>query len=159
MISNTDRAWASVKKLRSRANYYSATAVISFILGFVTLLVAFPTLINNLGYSASSSAAGWVTFGVFMLSITSICLIAWVFTVTMANHAEVVYFSSSSNKERVEVVQNVEAAAPSLNAVIDEKYGTPKNPDSGLPPIFCSDCGVSNESGQKYCRVCGGILS
>lgn len=159
MTSNTDRAWASVLKLRSRANYYSATAIVTFILGFVTLLIAFPTMINNLGYSASSSAAGWVTFGVFMLSITSICLIAWVFTVTMANHAEVVYFSSSSNKERVETTQNVETSVPSLNAIIDEKYGTAKNVDSGAPSIFCSDCGVSNESGQKYCRVCGGILS
>lgn len=159
MTSNTDRAWASVKKLRSRAGYYATTAVITFLAGCITLLVAIPTMMNNLGYSESASAANWVAFGIFMLSITSICIVAWVFTVTMANHAEVVYFSSASNKERVEVAEFVEPNIPTLSAVIDEKYGTPDNAKTSKPTIFCSDCGVANEQGQTYCRVCGGLLN
>lgn len=156
MISNTDKAWASVLKLRSRASYYLAIAIISLIAGVTSLLIAVPTMLSNLGYSESADAAGWVLFGIVSLSIASTSSIAWVFTVTMANHGEVVYFSSASNSERNEEVIAPQSTIPSLARATSTKSGEVTGANEGL--VKCSDCGVVNEEGQKYCRVCGGLL-
>lgn len=158
MTTNSDKAWASVLRLRSRATAYLVTAIVTFIIGLITLLASISTMLNNLGYSQANDAAGWVIFGIVMLSISSTASIAWLFTATMANHGEVVYFSSSSNKERKEEV-TYSSTVPSMEAVIDETYGTNKKVAKAGPSLKCSDCGVLNEAGKKYCKVCGGILS
>lgn len=158
MSKNSDKAWAGVLTLRARATNYLVTAIISFIVGFVTLIVSIPATLNNLGYSESGTAAGWVMFGIVALSVASTCSIAWVFTVTMANHGEVVYFSSASNKERKEVkVQSTPTR--SVDEVIEASYGSTKTDSTKVETVKCSDCGVTNESGKTYCKVCGGILS
>lgn len=159
MKSNTDNAWASVQKLRSRAQVLMVVFVLGFIFGIILITVNLNSVLNpSFGTDVAASAAG-LSFGIILDSLATTCLVGWFFAVSMANHAEVVYFSSSSNKERKEeTVAPVTSSAPSLSKVLsgdDEKPQSTKSESLSK----CSDCGVMNKAGEKYCSVCGGILN
>lgn len=155
-IDNSDKAWTSVLKLRLRAQILLAIFLISFVVGFILVISSVGTLYSSFGYSSAESAITAFTFGILLISIASTSAIGWFFAVSMSNHAEVVYFSSASNKERVEIV-------------IPDNYGAAKStslpkskPASGVvqtAAVKCSDCGAQNDDDMTYCRVCGGYLN
>jgi len=87
---------------------------VALISGALCLLIAIPTYVSSLtSYSSNggSTALVFVAIGVLLLSAATTIAIGWFFAVTMANHAEVVYFSSSSNKDRKEPVATVAPVA------------------------------------------------
>lgn len=155
-IDNSDKAWASVLKLRLRSQILLAVFIISFVIGVFLVVTSVGTIYTDFGYSSAESAITALTIGILLISLASSSSIGWFFAVSMANHSEVVYFSSASNKERVEVE-------------IPDNYGSTKStslpkskPETGVvqtAAVKCSDCGAQNDEGMTYCRVCGGYLN
>ena len=157
-IDNSDKAWGSVLKLRLRAQILLAIFLISFVIGFILVISSVGTIYSSFGYSSGESAITAFTFGILLISVASTSAVGWFFAVSMANHSEVVYFSSSSNKERVETV-----IPDNYGALVTANSPSTKNKtlDGAVQKaaIKCSDCGAQNEDGMTYCRVCGGYLN
>lgn len=155
MISNTDNAWASVEKLRTRASYFLTTTLISALVGVVAVMISVPTALQNFGYKESIDATGWIGFGIFSLSVASSFLIAWVFAVSMANHSEVVYFSSASNIERAEPEAVVDdSQVMSMDTALASVNMNSTSAQAPGKPVQCPDCGASNDAESRYCTVC-----
>lgn len=157
-IDNSDKAWASVLKLRLRAQILLAVFLISFVIGFILVISSVGTIYSNFGYSSGESAITALTFGILLISIGSTSAVGWFFAVSMANHSEVVYFSSASNKERLEIViPDNYGALSTANSAVSKKKSTEGVVQTAA--IKCSDCGAQNDDDMTYCRVCGGYLN
>ncbi|MEY4533543.1 MAG: hypothetical protein RI926_1312 [Actinomycetota bacterium] len=157
-IDNSDKAWNSVLKLRARAQVLLAIFLISFIVGIILVISSVGTLYSEFGYSTAESAVTAFTFGILLISIASTAAIGWFFAVSMANHSEVVYFSSASNKERVETVIPDDYGARSIPSLPSAKKSEKAGIEQAVA-VKCSDCGAQNDEGMTYCRICGGYLN
>jgi hypothetical protein len=159
---NSSLAQSSLVQLKNRAAIFLLLAIVAVLVG-VILIAA------NLGdalapaslYSSNEGAVAGLGWGIIFTSLGSTLLTGWFFAVSIANHAEVVYYSSSASAPSPSRPQTVAPSAQPA-AVARPEENQPREAASSQPQEpehrRCADCGARNLVSATYCHVCASEL-
>jgi hypothetical protein len=159
---NSSLAQSSLVKLKNRAASFLLIAILALLVGVVLIAANLSAALTPSSlYSSNEGAVAGLGWGIIFTSLGSTLLMGSFFAVSIANHAEVVYYSSSASapsSSRPQTVapsaQPAAVARPEVNQPQEAASSQPQEPEHRR----CSDCGTTNLVSAKYCHVCGDEL-